>query len=513
MASPTRAPAVLWGVASLGALACATVAPLVPTEAPPSEAPPVVSASAAPEPGETPEEAFRQRPPMPGPEGVFQAPVPLDVTLPGGMRVLHLENRGMPVVSLQLVIRRGAAAGAPGVAALLGPMLLQGTPSRSLFELSDALEELGARHRVTVDEDAILVSATVLAPDAERALVLLADAVRNPSFPEAELERLKVRKIQALAFERDLPRVQLQRAVAELLYPEQHPYRASLLLDERAVRAVSRGALQRFHREHVQPDSVVLVVAGDLPKQKVEELAARAFGKWRGKAARFVAPATPTGPRKAPSVLLLDLPGAPQTSVALCAVGAPYSSPDHDTLMVLSTLLTRRLNANLRGRHAYTYGVSSQVAFRHGAGPLTAGGDVVRERTAEAIREILGEVALLRDEPVGHDELQEAKVILGALSARFETAESSVVAMTPMAIYRLEDGEFMTLRVRLQMVTRETIQKAARTYLAPERLHLALVGDGARIEGKVRALNLGAVEVRKINPARVAPEPSPDDAP
>lgn len=468
---------------------------------------PAASSSGAPVPAETPEEAFRQRPPLPGPEGVFQAPVPFDQKLPGGLRLLHLENRGMPVVSLQLVIRRGAAAGAPGVAALLGPMLLQGTPSRSLFELSDAMEEIGARHRVTVDEDAVLVSATVLAPDAERALMLLADAVRNASFPGVELERLKAKKIQALAFERDLPRVQLQHAVAELLYPPRHPYRSSLLVDEKAVQSVTREALVRFHREHVQPDSMALVIAGDLSRQKAEELAQRAFGKWRGKAAPFTAPAAPGASQKAPSVLLLDLPGAPQTSVALCAVGAPYNSADHDHLMVLSTLLTRRLNANLRGRHAYTYGVSSQVAFRHGAGPFTAGGDVVREKTAEAIREMLGEVAQLRDEPVGHDELQEAKVILSALSARFETAESTVIAMTPMAIYQLEDDDFMTLRVRLQMVTRETIQKAAQTYLAPARLHLALVGDGSQIEAKIRALDLGSMETRKIVHAPRTPPP------
>ncbi|MCS6901573.1 MAG: pitrilysin family protein [Myxococcales bacterium] len=470
---------------------------------------PMASSSASGEPafGQAPEEDFRRYPPAPGPERVFQAPVPVDFILPGGMRVLHLEHRGMPVVSLQLVIRRGASAGAPGVASLLGPMLFQGTPTRSLFELSDALEELGARYWVTVEEDAILVGATVLAPNAKRALLLLADAVRNASFPPGELERLKERKIQALAFERDLPRVQLQRAVAELLYPERHPYRASLLLEESSIRSVNREALLRFHRNHVQPDSVVLVMAGDLSRQKAEELAMQVFGKWRGKAARFSAPMAPSGPSKAPSVLLLDLPGAPQTSVALCAVGAPYTSPDHDTLVVLSTLLSRRLNANLRGRHAYTYGVSSQVAFRHGPGPFMAGGDVVREKTAEAIREILGEVALLRDELVGYDELHEVKVILSALSARFETAESSVMAMTPMAIYRLEDREFMTLRVRLQMVTRETVQKVARTYLAPERLHLALVGDGAQIEGKVRDLHLGTVEVRKIHSSRIPSDP------
>ncbi|MCU0657951.1 MAG: insulinase family protein [Polyangiaceae bacterium] len=500
----------------LASLVVASCRPAAPPPSPPTtpstSAPPLPSASASA--SATPDEEFRRRPPPPGAEGVFQAPVPFDIKLSNQLRVLHLPTKGAPVVSMQVVIRRGAAAGAPGVAALLGPMLMQGTPSRDLFEISDALEELGARHRVTVDEDAILVSATVLKNDAERALMLLADAVQHPSFPAEELERIKARKVQALAAERDLPRVQLQRAVAELLYPERHAYRASQLLTPATVQGLRRGDLQRFHRDHVQPDSAALILAGDLPRARVEELAQRAFGKWRGRSAPAALAAAPQAPR-GPSVLLVDLPDAPQTSVALCAVGAAYTSADHDDLMVLSTVLTRRLNANLRGRHAYTYGVSSQVAFRHGPGPFTAGGDVVREKTAEAVREILGEVALLRDEPVGHDELQEAKTILSALSGRFETAESTVTALTPLAIYGLGDDDFMTLRVRLQLVSRETLQKTARAYLTPARLRLALVGDAARIEAPVQALQLGPVEVRRSppGPRSTAPPSTPDDAP
>lgn len=502
--------------AAVGALvgvlvACAPSAPLAP--APASASPEVapsasVASSAEPASSETPDAEFRQRPPPAGAEGSFQAPVPADLRLPNGMRVLLLSNHGMPVVSMQLVVNRGAAHGPPGAAALLGPMLLQGTPTRSLFELSDTLEEMGARHRVTVDEDAVLVSATVLSSDAPRALALLGDAVRNASLPESEMERLRGRKIQSLAVENDLPRALLQRAVVELLYPPRHPYRVSALLDERALRALHRSDLRRFHREHVQPDSVTLVVAGDIDRTTLQAAAAAAFGSWQGKATPVRPPATPSAPTTGPSVLLVDLPGAPQTSVALCAVGAPYTSPDHDDLLVLGTLLTRRLNANLRGRHAYTYGVSSQFSFRHGAGPFMAGGDVVRDHTADAIKEALSELTRLRDEPVKHDELNDAKAIVGALSARFETAESSVIAMTPLAIYKLGDDDFLTLRVRLQMVTRESIQKAARTYLASPRLRLALVGDAATIEAPVRALDLGPVEVRKnASPARRPPPP------
>ncbi len=485
----------------LGAACGSSGRPVV--SAPPASASSVASApaSSASVALETPDEAFRRQPPLPGPEGTFQAPVPADVKLPNGMRVILLENHAMPLVAMAVVLRRGSSAGAAG--AMLGPMMLQGTPGRDVSALSEAFEALGARYRVVADDDATVVAATVLAPEAGAALDLLADVVQRPTLPATELDRLRSRRLLALAAEADLPRVVLQRAVAELLYPAGHPYRVSARPDEAALRALQRSDLVRLHGE-LRPDRSSLVVAGDVTREQLMAAATRAFGGWRGRSGPLLTPATPK-PGK-PHVLLVDLPGAPQTSIAVAAVGARRGSPDHDALLVLNTLLSRRLNANLRGRHAYTYGASAQFTFRQGPGPFMAGGDVAREHTADAVREVLAEFERLRDNPVGHDELAEVKTIVGALSARFESVEASVVALTPLAVHDLEDSEFLTLRVRLQMVTREVLQKVAQTYLAPGRLQLALVGDAASIEAPVRSLDFGPVEVRR---ASSTPRPAP----
>lgn len=485
-------------------VACAPSSP-GPALAPAPSAPPEASSAPSEVAPETPDAEFRQKPPPPGSAGVFQAPIPVDVRLPNGLRVLFLESHAVPVVSVQLVVDRGAAQGSPGAALLTAPMLLRGTRSRTMFQQSDAFEALGAQYGASVDDDMLGLQATVISSHAERAIELLGDALRFPSFPEAELERVLARRLTAIAEEESAPRSLLHRAVVEAAYPEGHPYRWPAELNAAALRRLKRADLVRFHQENVQPSSVSVVVAGDISREALQGAIERVFGGWRGRAVPLRrAPAAANGKSKRPRGLLLDTPGATQTSLSLCDIGAPRTSQDHDALLVLNTILSRRLNGNLRQKHAYTYGASSQFTFRHGPGVFSAGGEIVREKTAEAIREVLAELEALRQEPVGLSELADARLIVAALSGRFETAAASVAAMLPLATYHLENDEFMTLRVRMQMITPEVLQRAALEYLRPDRVRLVLVGDAAVIEPGVRALRLGDLEVRKP-PARRRP--------
>jgi predicted Zn-dependent peptidase len=499
--------------------ACAPAAPVVPGPLPAASVLASVAAS-APLPEQTPDAEFRQRPPPGAGEGGFSAPIPFDQVLPNGLRVLFLENHTTPLVAMQLVVSRGAAAAAPGVAALAASMLVRGSKTRSADALGDAFDAFGTTPAVHVDDDSISLAATVTSADAPRALELLADALEHPTFPAEELADIRSRRLSTLAEEDDQPRSLLRKAVAEAVYPSEHPYAWPSLLDEARLSRITRADLVRFHRENVAPDSVTLAVAGDLSREALIEVVKRALGGWKGRAAPRPVIRAPRLARvrgkevsHSPRVLLVDLPGATQTSLALADVGAPRTSPDHDALLVLNTILGRRLGANLRQRHAYTYGATSGFAFRHGPGPFTAGGEIVREKTAEAIREALGEVERLREETLTLGEVIDARVLLGALSGRFETMASSAASLALLGLHGLGSDDFLTLRVRLQMVTPEEVHRVAQAYLRPDRLKIVLVGDAATIEPGVRALDLGEVQVKKLvargrrRPAPSAPPP------
>src|SRR4029077_117600 len=102
-----------------------------------------------------------------------------------------------------------------------------------------------------------------------------------------------------------------------------------------------------------------------------------AFGAWK----KGTVPAQTLGTPETTKarVIVVDKPRAPQTAIRVASIGAARSAPDFNAIevmnMALGGLFSSRVNMNLREEHGYTYGASSQFAFRRSAGPfVTAGG-------------------------------------------------------------------------------------------------------------------------------------------
>lgn len=55
---------------------------------------------------------------------------------------------------------------------------------------------------------------------------------------------------------------------------------------------------------------------------------------------------------------------------------------------------------------------------------------------------------------------------------------------------------FRDLPDRIQQVSAEEVQQAAREYIKPEEMVIVAVGDRSRIEPELSKLNLGPIEIR-----------------
>ena len=477
--------------------ACAGTAPPAPAPAPgPAPAPSTPATTA------TLDESFRKQAPPPDPEVAFVPPKIEEARLGNGIRVLLVERHELPIVALDVALDRGADQTDPGVGGFLGAMLLQGTKTRPALVLSDALDALGANYSAFTDYDATMVRAQCLSSKLGELLPILADVVQNPAFSPAEIEREKKKRLTTLAQQKDVPSVLLSNAVAATLYPKDHAYAWPLLGDEAAVKQITPQKLSGFHSAQLKPEGLTISVTGDVTKDRVLAELERVFGGLKGKAAVRKVPVDPGGKSADARVVIVDRPGAAQSNVNVALVGVARSTPDFDVLTVMNTLFggkfSSRLNLNLREKHAYTYGAGSGFAMRHAAGPFTAGGAIVTKATGPAIREILRELERLRSEPVGDNELAEAKAnLIRQLPARFETASETAASVSYLAIHGLPLDEYATRPKRFARVTREQVQAAARRYLVPERMRIVVVGDAAAIKGDMLAPGLGEPVVKK----------------
>lgn len=463
--------------------------------APPSAAPAPAEGSGASE------AAFPTTPPALGPAPTLTLPRPVRRTLPNGLEVLYVPRTGLPIVHATLVTRGGEAdapARSPELPDFTAEMLDEGAGGKDALELAAAIEQLGASLDTGAGWDAVQVDLEVLRERLPRALALMADVVIRPDFPTADLQRVREERLTDLARAKDEPRIIAGNAFASLVYGSDNPY--GRLPTTAATRAIDRAAMVEFHRKFYRPASSTLVLVGDVDPAVVQPVVEQAFGGWqRGRAAEPVRPGVPELGET--TVYLVDKPGAAQSEIRIGHPGVSRDDPDYFPLTVLNTLLggsfTSRLNMNLREVHGYTYGARSAFDMRRGVGPFVASSAVTTAKTDSALIEFFRELERIRDEPVPQDELERAKqyVALG-LPRRFETTGATADQLATLAVHGLDPGFFESYVQRIGQVTAADVQRVAREYVRPGRSVVVVVGDRQSIEPGIRALDIGAVQVR-----------------
>jgi zinc protease len=450
----------------------------------------------------------RSRPPQLGPAPSIDLPPIQKRTLSNGLAVWVIETHEVPTVQINLVVFAGSGddpAGRFGTASLTAAMLDEGAGSRSALEIADAVEFLGADLTATSSFDASAIRLNLPVARLATALPIMADVALRPTFPEAELNRIRQERLTALLQARDEPQSIAAIAFARVVFGPTHRYGTGALGSESALKALSAADLKAFHSGFYQPGNAALLVVGDVTPDTVVPELERQFGGWKASDAspRVAVPAAPQLTHG--QIYLVDKPAAEQSQIRIGWVGVPRNSPDYFPLLVLNTVLggsfTSRLNQNLREEHGYAYGASSGFDMRLSAGPFVAAAGVQTDKTAEALREFFNELnAIVK--PIPADELTKAKnyIALG-FPSEFETTRDLAGHAEQLLVYQLADDYYERYVANVQAVTADAVQKAAARYIQPSRFAVVIVGDRQSIEPSVRALNLLPVKVMTVEEA------------
>lgn len=443
-------------------------------------------------------------PPTLGPPPALRLPPVTTRQLPNGLKIVVVEQHELPIADVILELRTGGEAdpaAKAGTAALAAVMLTEGTTTRSALAIADQAAYLGVRVSAASGWEQSTVSLHAPTAQLDSALALFADVALRPAFPAPDLERVRKVRLTALQQMRDRGPAIADRAYATALYGAQHPYGRPLSGTEASVASISRDDLTRFYGTYYRPNNATLLVVGDVRPDDVERRAQALFGSWARADAPVGTTATAPG-RSATTVVLIDKPGAAQSSFRLGGIGAPRSTSDYFALQVLNTILggsfTSRLNQNLRETHGFTYGASSGFSFRRSAGPFTASAEVVSAKTDSALAEFMKELRAIRD-TVPSAELAKAKRYLQlGLPEDFETTGSIAGQMLPLITYGIPLDFYDTAVQNIGAVTQADVQRVARQYVNPDKLTLVIVGDRKTIEPGIRVLRPGEIVIRDV---------------
>jgi predicted Zn-dependent peptidase len=408
----------------------------------------------------------------------------------------------VPTVHLELVVRTGGAAdpaGRFGLASLTADMLDEGAGSRNALQIADAIDYLGAELTTGAGVDSSAVDLHVPVARLKDALPIMADVVAHPTFPAADLKRLREERLASLLEAEDDPDTLAQLAFPRAVFGAAHRYGSPLMGTRSSITAIGAADMKAFHAAHYVPSNALLIVVGDVTAQSILPVLEHGLGGWKGAAASTRARVPEPPQLTARHVYLVDKPGAQQSQIRIGWVGVPRSTPDYYAIRLLNGVLgesfTSRLNHNLREVHGYAYGAESRFDMRMTSGLFYASAGVQTDKTAEALGEFFNELRNIH-QPVPADELTKTKNYTERLLPRyFETERTAASALASIDVYDLPADFYQTFAARMEAVTAADVKRAADKYIQPDKFAVVIVGDRKTIEPGVRSLNLGPLTV------------------
>ncbi len=409
--------------------------------------------------------------------------LPEQFTLTNGVKVLLLPDSSTPTVTLSGFIKAGAEFDTQpkaGLAALTAENLLSGTKTKDDLALAKALEDRGASLSFRALREGVDINGYSLKTDLPVVLETLADVVQNSTFPTEQIELSRGRALTSLDLELDDPARAARRVFQQTIYPANHPFHT--FPTEESLKSLSREDVVSFYQKQYRPDQMVLTLVGDFEPKQVRSLLETALKDWKttGKAPVINYPDVPNLEK----VVQLNpsLPGKTQAVTYLGDRGIRRKDPRFYAALVLNQIvggdtLSSRLGTELRDRQGLTYGIYSYFSAGRQAGPFVVSMQTDPEDANKAISSVRALLAQIHDQGVTKEEVAAAKRSLTrGYNVGLANPDELANTIRLNEVYGLGKSELSSFSTKIEAVSLEDVNKAAKELLQPDRLAIITAG-------------------------------------
>ncbi len=440
------------------------------------------------------------KPPPPTTEPKFKPPVAKRLALKNGMALLVIENKSLPIAAFDLVVPGAGAAADPagksGLAAFAVDLLDEGAGGLSALGIAEEQDRLGASIKFGVDLDAAVMSGTSLSRTLDQTIDLFTKVITQPAFDAKEFDRVKGDRQTSLDLRRDRPREVASIVLSGTLFGFDSAYGHPAGGVREHFKGLTLADAQAFYKEHWNPATMTLVVAGDVDAAKLKTKLDAGLGAWKPAGVKPAGKVDAKPKAFAKRMLLVDRPGAAQSDVRIGLVGPDRKDKRYFEFEVLRTTLgdgfTSRLTQKLREEMGITYGASAAMGWHVQPGPFVIGTAIQTPDTGRGIAEIIKILDDLATNDVSTAELEKSKQnIIRALPAQFDSNASTAGAFADLALHKLPDDYYATYADAVRKVTAKDVKAAAKALIPSGKMAIAIVGDLAKIKADLGKLGLG----------------------
>jgi len=433
--------------------------------------------------------AQKQVPPAAGTPKDFRIPAPTKFTLDNGMKVTLVQYGTVPKVTVDLAVLGGNASEGSNevwLGDLTGTWMREGTTTKTATQISESAARMGGSLDIDVGPNASRVFGDALSDFGPEMVRLVADVALNPSFPEAEIPRLKADMVRQLSIAKARPQQIALEKFRSLMYPN-HAY-GRLFPTPEMVQGFTAAQVRSFYDANFGAGRAHLYVAGVFDSAAMEAVVREAFGGWKaGTPTSFAAPS----PKSARAIHLIDRPGAVQSTIVLGLPVVDPSKPDYVPLLVTNNILggyfSSRITSNIREAKGYTYSPFSQVSVRYRDAYWAQNADVTTNVTGPSLKEIFYEIDRLHAEPPTADEMKAVQNYMAGVFVLQNSSRAGIIGQLEFVdLHGLPEDYLSSYVRRVYAVTPQDVQRLTQKYIQDDKATIVVVGDRKVIEEQIK---------------------------
>lgn len=408
------------------------------------------------------------------------------------LALLSKKTRGGKVVA-RLTLRYGNEkdlANRDDAGMLAGQMLTRGSIKHTREQIQDDLDKLKARANVFGSPTQAGATIETTRENLPAVIRLVAEILREPSFPAKEFEMLKQDLITGIENQRSEPTSIAFNAFSRHMspYPKGHVNYVKTIDEQIAdVKAVTLDDVKKFHGDFYGADNGELAVVGDFDEKEIAKLAGELFGGW--KSSRQYARIPQVYHKVEPMSKTFETPDkANAFFLAGLNLNLRDDDPDYPALvlgnyMLGGGFLNSRLAVRIRQKDGLSYGVSS--SFNASAldkrGSFMANAIYAPQNAAKLEAAFKEELARALKDGFTADEVEKAKS--GWLKSRQvgRAQDNELVNVLINGIfYNRTMAWDAEIDKKVEALTSEQILAAMRKHIDPARIIIVKAGDFAK---------------------------------
>ena len=389
-----------------------------------------------------------------------------EVTSPGGIKAWLVEDYTVPIVTMNIAFRGGAAQeddDKAGLANLMSGLLDEGAGELDSKTFQTRLQDLNINLSFDTGKDAFYGNLRTLSTNQDEAFELFRLALNEPRFDDEPVERIRGQVLSGLKRSETDPREIAGKAWAAALFGS-HPYGRPTDGTVKTVEGLSSDDLRAFHKRIVARDNLHITVVGAIDAAKLKTVLDAVFGdlpeKAQLKSITDILPRDGASDHVALSV--------PQTIIRVGGRGLKRNDPDFIPAYVANHILgggsfSSRLYSEIREKRGLAYSVGTGLAAYDHAGAYIGAAATRADQAQTAIDIMTGQIKDFAESGPTDGELEKAKsYLIGNYALRFDASQKIARQLIGVQLDELGIDYIDRRNDLIRSVTRDDVLRAAK---------------------------------------------------